>query len=312
MKNRTTLALAIGAFIAPLLGPALTAQQPPAAPPQQPADAQPEQQAPPPDRNSVQVGVPLGRDGAQGRQGGRGQTTGGVTGPRAGGPARPAPRNAEGRVLLGGATAADKGVWIGGNLGQRDEAALQPWARAVSVDRRLHMLEPHTRCKASGIARQFLTPYGVEIVEIPELKRIYFFDIGGPHTFRTIYMDGRSHPTDLTPTYYGHSIGWWEGDTLVVDTKGYNESFWLDRGASPHTEALHTVERLTRTDHNTIRYELTADDPGAYTKPWTASMNLRWESGTELFEFICQQQNYAHELMVGEHKTVDRTTLIVP
>ena len=113
----------------------------------------------------------------------------------------------------------------------------QPWARAVYDDRQKHELEPHTRCKPSGAARQFLTPYGVEFVELPEPQRVYIFDIGGPHTFRTVYMDGRSHPRDFTPTYYGHSIGWWDGDTLVVDTIGYNEAFWLDRRGLPHTEA---------------------------------------------------------------------------
>src|SRR5688572_8448020 len=186
MTNRTTFVLALGAFVAPLLAPAVTAQQPQQQPQQQ-QQQQPQTQAPP-DRNSVQVGVPQGRDGGQGRQGGRG-ALGGVGTGRAAGPPRPAPRNAEGRVLLGGATIKDKGVWIGGGIGRRDEA-LQPWARAIVADRNRHQLEPHTRCKASGVSRPFMTPYGVEIVELPELKRIYIFDIGGPHTFRTIYMDG--------------------------------------------------------------------------------------------------------------------------
>ena len=124
----------------------------------------------------------------------------------------------------------------------------QAWTKGVAADRRLNELEPHTRCKASGFQRQFLTPYGAEILEIPEIQRVFIFDIGGPHTFRTIYTDGRSHPKDLQPTYYGHSIGWWEGDTLVVDTVGYNEGFWIDRGAAPHTDQLHTVEKFTRTD----------------------------------------------------------------
>jgi hypothetical protein len=182
----------------------------------------------------------------------------------------------------------------------------------VSDDRRLNELEPHTRCKASGMQRQFLTPYGAEILEMPEIQRVFIFDIGGPHTFRTIYMDGRSHPKDLQPTYYGHSIGWWEGDTLVVDTVGFNESFWIDRGAAPHTDKLHTVEKFTRTDKASIRYDATIDDPGAYTKPWTGTMNLRLEANTELFEYVCQQQNFAHELMVGELGHVDRTAQTVP
>jgi hypothetical protein len=310
MKQRTGFALAAALFMAPLAGQLLIAQAAP-QPAQQPAQ-QPTQPARPP---SVQVGVPEGRQGGQGRGGrqGGGQTTGGVTGPRAGGPAKPAPRGQDGRALLGGSNPKEKGVWIGGGgVARRDDIPYQAWAKAVSADRAVQQLEPHTRCKASGLMRQFLTPYGVEIVELRDAARIYMFDIGGPHTFRTIYTDGRSHPKNLTPSYYGHSIGWWEGDTLVVDSIGFNEGFWIDRGVAPHTEALHTVEKLTRTDFNTIKYELTVDDPGAYTRPWGGTMNLRWENGTELFEYVCQQQNYAHELMVGQYEHVDRTTLPVP
>ncbi len=173
---------------------------------------------------------------------------------------------------------------------------------------------PHSRCKASGAARQFMTPYGVEFVDIPELARMFIFDIGGPHTFRTIYMDGRSHPDNFTPTNYGHSVGWWEGDTLVVDTVGYNEDFWLDRRGLPHTDQLHTIERFTRTNKLTIDYKLTIDDPGAYTKPFEGGFNLRYNENQELFEYVCQQANYAHELMVGDeasHK-IDRSSPIVP
>jgi hypothetical protein len=195
---------------------------------------------------------------------------------------------------------------------QIKDIPFQPWSRALFADRKNNELEPHTRCKPSGVSRQFLTPYGVEMVELPEIQRVFVFDIGGPHTFREVFMDGRSHPKNFTPTYYGHSIGWWEGDTLVVDTVGFNEGFWMDRDGLPHTTQLHTTEKFTRTDFNTIRYQLTVDDPGAYTKPFGGEMNLRWEAGTELFEYQCQQANYATELMVGSFEKVDRSTLIVP
>ena len=125
-------------------------------------------------------------------------------------------------------------------------------------------------------------------------------------------MDGRPHPDKLTPTYYGHSTGKWEGDTLVVDTVGFNEDFWLDRGNMPHTSALHLIEKFTRTAFDTMRYELTVDDPGAYTATFSGTSNLRWEPNTELFEYVCQQQNYAPLLMVGQGTKVDRTSEIVP
>src|SRR5262249_8516345 len=156
-----------------------------------------------------------------------------------------------------------------------------------------------TRCHPSGVAREFQTPYGVDFVHMPELQRIYIFDVGGPHTFRTIFMDAKTHPADLEPTEYGHSIGHWEGDTLVVDTVGFSEDFWLDRTGLPHTTKLHTIERFTRTDFNTIKYEVTIDDPNAYTRSWTGGFNLRWTPNVELFEYVCQDNNHAPSLMVN-------------
>jgi hypothetical protein len=225
---------------------------------------------------------------------------GGGAGARGAGPGGAGPGGAGGRA--GGRGAA----------GPCTPIPYMPWTLAVSNDRRLNELEPHTRCKPSGGPRQWLTPYGAEFVELPEERVAYIFDIGGPHTYRTIYLDGRKHPEKLTPSYYGHSIGWWEGDTLVVDSVGFNEDFWLDRGQIPHTDRLHLVEKYTRTALNAMRYELTVDDPGAYTAPFTGTSNLRWESGTELFEYICQQMNQAHELMVGAGTSVDRSSPIVP
>ena len=297
MRYSIAIAAALTLMLSPLLGDRFFAQSPPAQTG--------------PDPNSVQVGVPEGRQGGggRGRQGAAGRG-------RRGGPAAPAPRNAHGRVHLGAATAGEKGMWLpaGGVVLTpiAPDIPFQPWAAALYQDRVGHRLEPHARCKASGVVRQFQTPYGVEIVELAELQRIYLFDVGGPHTFRIVYMDGRSHPERPSPSYYGHSIGWWEGDTLVIDSVGYNEGFWLDRMGAPHTERLHTVERLTRTDASFLQYEMTIDDPNVYTAPWNARFDMRWEQGTELFEYICQEANYAHDLMVGTLKSVDRTTPIIP
>lgn len=198
------------------------------------------------------------------------------------------------------------------NQPPRTETPFQPWAKALYEYRRTNEYEPHTRCKPSGGARQFVTPYGTEIVEMPDLQRIVIFDIGGPHTYRIIYMDGKPHPANLVPSYYGDSRGHWEGDTLVVDNTGFNEAFWMDRAGSPHTEKLHYVERFTRTDYNTLKYEVTVDDPGAYTAPWTSSATMRWNAGQELFEYVCQDNNFAPTLLVGEATEVDRSTPIVP
>src|SRR5678815_262063 len=135
-------------------------------------------------------------------------------------PAGPTPRTADGKVILGGETSGKNGVWTP-QIGITEPAAklenvpFLPWAKAVYDNRQNNELEPHTRCKPSGVARQFMTPYGVEFTDLPEIGRMYIFDIGGPHTYRTIYMDGRGHPDNFTPNNYGHSIGWWEGLSLI-------------------------------------------------------------------------------------------------
>jgi hypothetical protein len=229
----------------------------------------------------------------------------------------PAPRDSSGKIFLGARPGERQGVWAPGpsQIAAAKDVPFQPWAQALYDYRQTTELEPHSRCKASGGPRQFVTPYGVEIVEIAELQQVYIFDIGGPHTFRTVYLDGRSHPDNLSPTNYGHSIGWWEGDTLVIDTVGFNEDFWFERRGLPHTETLHMLERLTRTSKDAMEYRVTIDDPAVYTKPFTGGFNLRFSPENELFEYMCQQANYAHELMVGRdaaEKTIDRSSVIVP
>jgi hypothetical protein len=274
-------------------------------------------QLPGPPTQGGQAGQGVGQGLAPppgGQQGGRGaQAAGrGAGGGRGAdtGPAQPTPRWPDGKPRLG-AVPGSKGLWNGGGSTADGNTPYQPWAKAVVDDRRANNMEPHTRCKPSGGPRQFLTPYGVEIVDMPELQRVYILDVGGPHTFRVIEING-AHPKDLTPSYYGHSIGRWEGDTLVVDTVGFNERMWIDRGAAPHTEKLHLIEKFTRTDMNSMTYELTVDDPGAYTATWSRTSQMRFSPNSELFEFICQDNNYAPELLVGTKEFVDRSSVIVP
>jgi hypothetical protein len=244
----------------------------------------------------------------------------------------PAPRWPDGRVNFN-SPPGQPGLWTGngGRLAVNpnsyepnttrnapihiDEAPIQEWAKALTNFRHLNVLadEPHTRCKPSPGPRQFVTPYGIEILDMPELKRVYILDVGGPHTFRTIFMDGRSHPpaAELASSYYGHSIGRWEGDVLVIDTIGVNERSWMNRDGIPHTDRLHLTERVSRPNFNTLRYEVTMDDPGAFDKPWNSSFSLNWSAGTEMFEYVCQDNNLAPETMVGTEGVL-RTPRFIP
>ena len=144
------------------------------------------------------------------------------------------------------------------------------------------------------------TAYGTQFLDVPELRRLYILETGGAHSYRIIFMDGRAHPQNLSPTYRGHSVGHWEGDTLVVDTVGFNEGAWIDNLGMPTTEKLHTIERFTRPDFTTIKYEITVDDLGAYTATWKSGYYMRWTPGVESFEFVCQDNNKATDLMVGD------------
>lgn len=232
----------------------------------------------------------------------------------------PVPRHNDGSVILSGDRNDAVGIWVPvyfvegrGPSFNFDDVKMKPWAQGLYDDRQTHDLEPHARCKASGAVRQLLTPYGVEIVDIPALQRIYIFDIGGPHTWREIYMDGRSHPVDPEPNNYGHSIGWWEGDTLVIDSIGYNTEFWFERRGLPHTEEAHVIEYYTRTSAGTMDYRFVLEDPLTYESPVEGSVNLTWSGDQELFEYLCQQSNYAPDLMVNqEGQAIGRTSPIVP
>jgi len=243
----------------------------------------------------------------------------GVLGQGRGEAGKSVPRLPDGTINLG-FTSDEKGVWLPRDrtdLGRRSTLAavetipFQPWAKALYEDRQIHELEPHTRCHPSGAARQFQTPYGVDFVQIADLKQVFIIDIGGPHTYRVVYMDGRPRPDDV-PSSYGHSVGRWEKDTLVVETVGYSERFWLDRTGLPHTEKLRTVERFTRTDFNTIKYEILIDDPNVYTRPWSGGFDLRWSTGTEVFEYVCQDNNTATEYMMKGDKEVHFRNAITP
>ena len=191
----------------------------------------------------------------------------------------PAPRWPDGRLNLGSAP-GKKGYWeVRPGLGgfRADTVPFQPWAKAVYDYRQATYSRdsPLVDCKAATGPSFFNAP-GFEFVDVPELKSIFILNIAGPHSWRVVYMDGRGHPKpeDLRPTFLGHSIGHWEGDTLVIDSVGFNEKQWAV-GAFPTTSQLHMIERISRPDLKTLTYEATIDDPGAYTKPWTG----RWTNG---------------------------------
>ena len=140
------------------------------------------------------------------------------------------------------------------------------------------------QCLPPGTPRIYLQPFPFQIVQTPkEILMIFEYD----HTVRQIFMDGRPHPEDITPTYMGHSIGKWDGDTLVVDTVGFNEKTWLDRDGHPHSDQLHVIERFHRADRDDMTVDLTIEDPKALVKPWKSQLNFQLKPDWDIMELVC-------------------------
>ncbi len=151
--------------------------------------------------------------------------------------------------------------------------SLQPWALEIYKRNRggqedpnsegLEEFDPQFNCFPPGPSR-LLTAHPFEFIQLP--GRVIILS-EADHWVRRIYMDGREHPDGYPITWMGHSIGKWDGDTLVIDTIDINDKTWIDSLGHPHSEALHLVERIRRVDHDTLQIETTYDDPKAYTKP---------------------------------------------
>jgi hypothetical protein len=226
------------------------------------------------------------------------------SGPAAAAAAGPAPRTADGKPdfsgmwdnpkpasgpMRGPATVFDKSKFP--PFKQGGEAFYEPRTGDARHD------EPRAYCMPSGFPSAFLGPYPVQIVQnarylvmITEFMRVS----------RVIPLDGRPHQTDIEPTYYGDSVGRWEGDTLVIDTTHFKRWSLDDNYYSNskeyrmHSDAFHTVERLRRIDANTIAYDFTVDDPkifaASWTENWQFTLHPEWEK-TGLYEMICEENN---------------------
>ena len=199
-------------------------------------------------------------------------------------PAPPAPRLPNGTPDFQGVLDGGGGV-AARNLKPGDTISLLPEAKKL-MDSRMAQDDPEANCLPAGIPRLV---YPWRMVQSIDGKYVFILFEGNIHSYRQIFLDGRKHLADPDPTWYGHSVGHWEGDTLVVDTVGFNDKFWFGANGLPHTTQLHTIERFTRTDANTMSYDITIIDPGAYAKPFTVQTKARYQPGWDLMEYICQE-----------------------
>ena len=167
------------------------------------------------------------------------------------------------------------GVWQGPytpDLTRGTQAELTPWGKAA-FDQFNGTTDP---CLPVGVTRQANAPDPIEIVQTPERVVILYESWA---VFRSIPTDGRDHPKNLDPTWLGNSIGNWDGDTLVVDVTGLNDKTALDTNGHPHSDKLHLIEKFRRTGPKTMSYEVTVDDPVAYTALWKQSRVFQLKPG---------------------------------
>jgi len=200
----------------------------------------------------------------------------------------PAPRLADGTPDL-------SGVWQGNVDPDESIPELLPWA-AEETDRRNANFQrdhPESACLPGPMA---IWPTFYRFVQSRDVIVQLFEFQGGP---RQIFVDGRGHPDDLEASWMGHSIGFWDGDTLVVDTIGFNDRSWLWRGY-PHTEQLRLVERFTRTDLGTMGVDVIVEDPGALAAPWELSLTWLLAPGEEVLEYVCNENNQYFENIGAE------------
>jgi hypothetical protein len=194
------------------------------------------------------------------------------------------PRTVDGKPDL-------SGVWLG-LPGSGETPSFLPWAEKLFLERAANGGRDHPSGFCLPGDPILKDPFLYKIVQSPGL--IVMLWEGNLPGVTQIFMDGRGHPASHDPSWMGHSIGHWDGDTLVVDTVGFHDRSWL--GIYPHTEALHVVQRIRRTDAGHIEKDFTINDPGAFTKPWTWHVVWDLTPGEEIQELVCEGDHYPQHL----------------
>jgi hypothetical protein len=172
------------------------------------------------------------------------------------------------------------------------EVPMLPWAAQLYKQRMEDESkdDPEGFCLPMGTPR--VNPYPWKIVQTDKLFIILYE--GNVHSYRQVFLDGRKHDKDIVETWWGDSIGRWDGDTLVVDTVGMNDRAWLDADGHPRTTKAHIVERFTRPELAKVVVDITIDDPGAYSKPWNVHEVAQLAPGWEIMENICNENQDEH------------------
>jgi hypothetical protein len=203
----------------------------------------------------------------------------------------PAPRAADGKPDL-------TGLWNRANsiVDLKPEDA-KPWVQALVRQRAEDFGKDNPRYLCLPEGPGSYTRAGLmRILQTPAMIVILNEDL----TYRQIFLDGRALESDPSPSWMGYSVGHWDGDTLVVESSGFNDRTWLDGRGYPHTEALRVTERYRRADFGHLEIEVTFQEPAAYSKPWTIRVGALFAADTELLVAVCNEGQSGREHWVGK------------
>ena len=213
--------------------------------------------------------------------------------------AAPAPKAADGKPDLSGLWRTDSGPYGGNLVADLKPAEVQAWADKLYKQRMedLGKDDPGTfKCLPQGPRAMIGAGGWAKIIQTPSLVAILYENL----SYRQIFMDGRALPTEPHPSFMGYSVGRWEQDTLVVESRGFKDTTWLDFGGHPHTEDLRVVERIRRPDFGRLDVQITFEDPKVYARSWTVPLKVDFVADTEMIEYVCNEneRDYAH--LVGK------------
>jgi hypothetical protein len=209
----------------------------------------------------------------------------------------PAPKGADGKPDLSGLWRNLNGKYLDNIAADGIDVPFQPWAAALYKERQENFSKdrPSGRCLPHGIPDAMLVPATpFKIIQTPAETMILYENQGH---FRQVFTDGRGFPKQMDPIWMGYSIGKWEGDVFVVDTRGLNDQTYLDDGGHPHSDAYHAVERFRRRDYGHLDMELTIDDSKAYTRPWNVTFHFELFPDNEIMESVCENELDAKRLV---------------
>jgi hypothetical protein len=215
----------------------------------------------------------------------------------------PVPRTAAGKPDFSGLWGKASDKYDNNIAADQQTGVVQPWAQALFEQRKKGFSKDSmiSQCLPAG-PEYAITPYRQSrIIQTPGIIAIVNDDL----THREVFMDGRQLEKDPNPTWMGYSVGRWEGDTLVVESNGYNDKTWLDGAGYPHTENLRITERYQRIDFGHIELQMTFDDPKVFTKPVTVPIHMELITDTEMIEFFCAENEKDRTHMSASATAID-------